>query len=153
MAAGSGAIERVDPLAGFRFAVIVDGLAQAMFMECNGLGAERHVDPVPQGGVNDYVYQLPGRISYPHVTLKRGIADDKLWQWFCAGLYDCKIERREVQIILYNTDRTVLRRWNLAQAFPSKWTGPDLKTDNNQVAVETLELVHHGLSVATATVG
>ncbi len=150
MPAASGAIERVDPVAGFRFVVKVDGLTQAMFMECNGLGAERKVDPVPQGGVNDYVYQLPGPISYPHVTLKRGIADEGLWQWFCKGLYDCKIERHDVQIILYNPDLTVMRQWTLSQAFPAKWTGPDLKTDSNQVAVETLELVHHGLSIAAA---
>lgn len=149
----NGAIERVDPLAGFRFAVMINGLPQALFMECNGLSAERKVDPISQGGVNDYIYQLPGRLSYPRVTLKRGIADDGLWQWFCTGLYDCKIQRRDVQIILYNTDRSVLRQWNLAQAFPVKWTGPDLKSDSTQIAVETLELVHHGLSIATATIG
>jgi phage tail-like protein len=149
VAAESGAIERVDPLVSFRFAVTINGLTQAMFMECNGLGAERTPEPISQGGVNDYIYQLPGRISYPRVTLRRGIADTGLWTWFCTGLYDCKIERREVKIILFNPDLSVFRQWNLAQAFPVKWTGPDLKTDSNQIAVEALELVHHGLSIAS----
>jgi phage tail-like protein len=119
-------------------------------MECSGLSVERAVESVSQGGINNYKHQLPGRVSYPPVTLKRGIAGNELWNWFFMGLYDCKIERRDVQIILYNPDRTVFRQWNLTQAFPTKWTGPELKTDSNQIAIETLELVHHGLSIATA---
>jgi phage tail-like protein len=38
-----------------------------------------------------------------------------------------------------------VRRWNLQRAFPSKWTGPDLKSDKGAVAVETLEITHEGL--------
>ncbi|MEW5958442.1 MAG: phage tail protein [Chloroflexota bacterium] len=146
---GNGALDRVDPIAEFRFAVIIDGITQALFTECSGLSAERKVEPKPQGGVNDHVHQLPGRLEYPRLTLKRGIADDKLWNWFFTGLYDCKIERRDIEIILYNSDLTVLQRWNLAQAFPVKWTGPNFRSDSNQAAVETLELVHHGLSVSS----
>jgi phage tail-like protein len=140
--------ERVDPVAGFRFAVEIADVTHAVFTECNGLTVERGVTPVKQGGVNDYVHTLPEPIKEAsRVTLKRGFAaDGSLWAWFQKGLYDCKIERRAVTITLYDTNLTVLRRWTLKDAFPVKWTGPDLKSDSNQAAIETLELVHHGLT-------
>jgi phage tail-like protein len=139
--------ERTDPTAKFRFEVEITGITAGWFMECGGLTIEREVIARKEGGVNDYVHQLPGRISYSRITLKRGIADNVLWNWFQKGLYDGKIERHNVSIVLYNGDRTKTKRWNLTDAFPAKWTGPDFQAESNQIAVETLELVHHGLTV------
>jgi phage tail-like protein len=111
------------------------------------LTAEREVYTHQEGGANDYEHKLPGRVKYTNVTLKRGIADDSLWKWFTTGLYDAKVKRRDISIILYNADRTKAKRWNLIEAFPTKWSGPDFNTDGAQVAVETLELTHHGMEV------
>ncbi|HEC98658.1 MAG TPA: phage tail protein, partial [Nitrospirae bacterium] len=36
-------------------------------------------------------------------------------------------------------------RWNFSDAYPVKWTGPELRADNNTVAFETIELAHHGI--------
>jgi len=139
--------KRVDPIAGLRFGVEIEGIIKGWFTACGGLTVERKTEPHKEGGVNDYVHQLPGRIEYTHITLKRGVADDALWDWFQKGLYDGKVERRNVSIILYNGDRTKAKRWNLRKAYPVKWTGPDLKADSNQVAIETLEIVHHGMEM------
>jgi phage tail-like protein len=139
--------KRVDPIAGLRFGVEIEGIIKGWFTECGGLTVERKTEPHKEGGVNDYVHQLPGQIEYTHITLKRGVADDALWNWFQKGLYDGKVERRNVSIILYNGDRTKAKRWNLRKAYPVKWTGPDLKADSNQVAIETLEIVHHGMEM------
>jgi len=38
--------------------------------------------------------------------------------------------------------------WTLANAWPTKITGTDLKSDGNEVAVETLEVAHEGLTIA-----
>jgi phage tail-like protein len=132
---------------GFRFGVEIGGEKVAWFTECSGLSIEREALPQKEGGQNAYVHQLPGRVSYPKVTLKRGIADMALWKWFREGLYDLKVKRQPVSIILYSGDRQRAKRWDLKDAFPTKWTGPDLKTDSNQVAVEGLELVHHGFEM------
>ncbi|HMX81402.1 MAG TPA: phage tail protein, partial [Ferruginibacter sp.] len=35
----------------------------------------------------------------------------------------------------------------LANAWPSKLTGTDLKADGNEVAVESIELVHEGIVI------
>jgi phage tail-like protein len=136
-----------DPVSGFRFGIEIKGIICGWFTECGGLTVERQVTPHSEGGVNDFVHQLPGRIKYTNVTLKRGVADDVLWDWFQEGLYDGKVKRLPVSIILYDGQRTKAKRWNLRDAYPVKWVGPDLKTESTQVAIENLEIVHHGLEM------
>ena len=136
-----------DPVAGYRFSVEIEGIVVGWFTECSGLTATRGVHPVEEGGLNAYVHQLPKRIEYSKVKLKRGVADRLLWQWFRKGLYDLKIERHTVSIILYSRDGTSATRWELAEAFPTKWTGPDFKVDSSKAAVESLEFVHHGFDM------
>ena len=143
--------DRVDPVAGHRFGIEIEGIIQGWFTDCGGLTIERKIESHREGGVNDYVHHLPGRVEYTNVTLKRGVADNALWDWFQKGLYDGKVERRGVSIILYNQDYSKAKRWNLRDAYPVKWTGPELRTDNNQAAVETLELVHHGMEMTDWT--
>jgi phage tail-like protein len=57
------------------------------FQEASGIGADLEVMPYPEGGMNDFVHQLPVRHSYPRITLKRGlIRDPGLWWWYVGGL-------------------------------------------------------------------
>ncbi len=137
----------VNPVAGFRFGVEIADRTVAWFTDCSGLTIERTVYSYEEGGVNSYVHQLPDRIKYTNVVLKRGIGDETLWQWFQKGLYDAKIERKNISILLYSTDRQSVKRWNLVRAFPVKWSGPEFKADSNQIAIETLDIVHEGMAV------
>lgn len=141
----------IEPVAGFRFGIEIANKTVAWFTECNGLSMERDIYSYEEGGVNDYVHQLPNRIKYSRISLKRGVADSTLWGWFSEGLYDAKVKRQNISILLYNGDQSKVQRWNLVNAYPVKWTGPDLKADGNQVAVETLEIVHHGMTMTAWT--
>ena len=132
--------EPEDPIAKFRFGVEIQGVVAGWFTECSELSMEREVTPYEEGGVNDYVHQLPSLVSYSRVTLKRGLADNALWDWFQKGLYDGQVELHNISLVLYDGDRAEAKRWNLADAYPVKWTGPDLKGNSDQVAVETLEI-------------
>ena len=40
--------------------------------------------------------------------------------------------------------------WTLANAWPTKITGTDLKSDGNEVAIETIEIVHEGITIENA---
>ena len=42
-----------------------------------------------------------------------------------------------------------VKRWDLREAYPVKWVGPDLKTDAGAITVETLEIAHSGLNVSS----
>jgi phage tail-like protein len=129
----------IEPSAEFRFELQLEGVTAGWFTECGGLTIEREITPYQEGGVNDYTHQLPGRIKHQSLTLKRGVVDEELWQWLQEGLYDGKVKRCNISVILYKTDRSVVRRWDLTDVYPAKWSGPTLKSDSRQISLETLE--------------
>ncbi len=140
-----------DPIPSFRFRVELDGIIEAGFTECKGLGMRWKVFQYKEGGVNDYAHQLPERVEYSKITLKRGVAlSSALWHWCQQGILDGRVSRKNVSIVLFDKVGEELRevkRWNLRDAFPIKWKGPDLRADSKKVAIETLEIVHHGLTL------
>jgi len=50
-----------DPYASFRFRVEIDGITEAQFSDVTGLSLETDVEPYEEGGINDFVHQLPKR--------------------------------------------------------------------------------------------
>ena len=140
-----------DPIPAFRFRVEIDGIIEAGFTECKGLGFRWKVFQYKEGGVNNYVHQLPERIEYSKITLKRGVAlSAALWEWCQQGMYDGHVVRRNVSIILFDRVGDEIRevkRWDLRGAYPVNWKGADLKADSKRVAIETLELAHHGVTL------
>lgn len=139
---------RVDPFAGFRFVVEVEGLLVAGFSEVSGLQGEIETTPFREGGVNGYAHALPGPAAYPTLVLRRGLTEvDNLWSWHrdvARGL----IRRRNGSVILAAGLGHGGWRWNFTGAYPVRWTGPQLRGDATTVAVETLELAHRGLTKA-----
>ena len=134
-----------DPYVHLRFAVQIDQVDVALFSECSALTIENEVFEYQEGGLNTYVHKLPTRTKYGNVTLKRGVDDSQqLHTWFMQ-IAASRIKRQNVSIILYDATGKEVRRWDLQNAYPCKWTGPDLKADAGAVAVETVELAHEGL--------
>jgi len=127
---------------GFGFAVEIGGTIAGWFTECSGLAIEREVKEYAEGGVNDFVHKLPGRIKRSNITLKHGLAGNELWAWFQKGAIDGLIERQNISVVLYNADLSEAKRWDIADVYPIKWSGPNFKSDNNEVLVETLELAY-----------
>jgi len=68
---------RVDPYKNLRFLVEIDGVIQAGFSDCTGFGS--HVEPVEyrEGGEPNAVRKLPGKVTYPDITLKWGVTDSR----------------------------------------------------------------------------
>jgi len=141
-----------NPYMSFRFRIEIFGITNARASEVTGLQIETETESYEEGGVNDYVHQLPKRTKYQHITLKRGITEnDELWNWY-QDVVRGDIERRNGIIALmnltHNTDKkggNDVKYWVFEGAYPVKWTGPELKADSNIVAFETIELVHHGI--------
>ena len=65
---------RFDPAPAYLFFVELSGVFAALFTECSGLEVKRDVKEVVEGGVNNYVHKLPGRVSFSDITLKRGLS-------------------------------------------------------------------------------
>lgn len=134
-----------NPYMSFRFRLEIEGITSAMASEVTGLQMETETEPYEEGGVNDFVYQLPKRTKYLHITLKRGITDiDDLWNWY-QEVVSGSFERKNGAVILLDSSGNDTWRWDFSEAYPVKWTGPDLRADSNTVAFETIELAHHGI--------
>jgi len=144
--------QRVDPQLGFGFAVQLGDNILGWFTECGALTIEREVKPQPEGGVNDFIHQLPGRLKRLNITLKHGLAGNELWQWFQQGLYDVKIESRNISIVLYDGALTEVRRWDLVDVYPAKWNGSSLNSAKQEVFIESVEFAYAGSSAPEATV-
>jgi phage tail-like protein len=138
---------RTDPYLGAHFFVEIEGVDQGGFTECTGLQAEVEVTDYQEGGNNGFIHKLPGRTKFTNVVLKHGMIDSTdLWDWF-QNVTRGDFERKDVSVVLYNDAQEEVRRWNLREAFPSKWIGPAFNATNAAVAIETLELAHHGFEV------
>jgi phage tail-like protein len=128
-----------------RFTVSIDGYGSlGSWSKCDGLAVEYEVFEYQEGGLNEYVHRLPGRRKYSNVKLTRPLDKDSqtVVQWV-TGLAT-KVERKNAEIAVLDSDGEVLCRWNLHGVYPLKWTGPALDAAGNQVAIETLEIAHNG---------
>jgi phage tail-like protein len=137
---------RKDPFLTFRFQISLDDLPVAGFSECSGIQLETETHDHNEGGLNTHVLKFPTRTKQTNIVLKRGIVDWELWEWYYK-LTQGEVKFRNGTITLFDpAGREAVAKWEFKQAFPSKWTGPELNATQNSVAVETLELVHHGLT-------
>lgn len=132
----------LDPAAEFRFYVEIDGLVEGAFAECSGLKAEREIITYKEGGVNHYAHKLAGRTTYGDITLRKGVMFTiELWDWFEDGIKNGKVKKRDLTIIQYSSYFNIPARWyHVEDAFPVSWEGSSLRTDSNQLAMESLTL-------------
>lgn len=138
------------PMTGFW--VVVDGVALPSFTECQGLAAEYAVESWTEGGQNQYVHQLPGRISFSPVTLTRHVdsASGRLAAWF-SSVGDASQRYRTARISAVDASGAALAHWDLSGVFASKYTGPSFTVGGTTAATETVELVHHGFVFSYGT--
>jgi phage tail-like protein len=142
------AIDRKDPFGGYNFAVELDGITRMGFKDCSGLDSTTEATKYREG--TDAVLsqrQLPGLLSFSNITLKRGITDDHaLWDWRQTAAQGAVV-RRSISIILRNEKGDEKIRWNIKNAWPTKWTGPAFDAASGAIGIESLELAHEGVEV------
>jgi phage tail-like protein len=137
---------RLDPHQACNFLVEIEGLLVGGFSECTGLQAETEYLEYREGGVNDYVHRFAGPTKYPPLILKHGLTMiGGLWDWH-QRVTEGNFKRRNGSIYLLNQMHLPIMVWNFKEAFPLKYTGPDLRADSASVAFESVELAHRGLS-------
>lgn len=138
----------MDPHVNFNFLVEIDGIARGAFQEVSGLDSTIDVIEHREGGDNLTPRKFPGQTKFSNITLKWGMVDDReLYDWHMAAASG-RVSRRNGSVVLMGHDGHEVARWNFFNAWPSKWTGPDLNAEGNDIAIETLEIVHEGLERA-----
>jgi phage tail-like protein len=138
--------EAVDPYRNYNFKLEIQGVTQGHFTECTNIGVRIQAIAYREGGLQQVVRRLPGRVEYADVTLRYGLTPSiELWQWFMTAVQG-KVERKNVSIILLNADGvTEVMRWNLVNVWPREWRGAPLDALAQEVAIESLTLVFETL--------
>lgn len=141
---------RNDPYIAFNFLVEIEGLLVGGFTEITGLQIETEVKDYREGGLNNYIHKLAGPTRYPsNLILKHGLTDiETLWNWH-QDVTQGIIKRKNGTIYLLDRQRIPAMWWDFMEAYPVKWSGPELLANSNTVAIETIELVHNGISKPT----
>ncbi|MFK7924459.1 MAG: phage tail protein [Bacteroidia bacterium] len=147
------------PLPKFHFQVEWGDGFRIGFTEVSGLDFETEVIEYREGTSLKYnKSKQPGLTKYSNVTLKRGTFEgdfDLYNEWrktyfFQEGNATGSLYRRTVTIKLLNEEHSPVITWVLENAWPSKVQSTDLKADANEIAIETMEIVHEGLTIQEA---
>jgi phage tail-like protein len=124
------------------------GALAGRFRTLSGLDMSYDVLEYHEGGNNEFVHHLPGRMQYPNLVLSWGLTDsDLLQQWFLQTR--AKAQREPVTVTLAISDGTNVvepRKWTFADAFPVRWSGPSFDAGTSEWS-ETLEIAHTGLKL------
>jgi phage tail-like protein len=136
------------------------------FAEASGLNAEMEIEEYREGGLNIGPLKFIKCGKFPNLVLKRGVTPNTdLWDWYYQVLCgDQSVLRKNGLIVL--TDRSAagatssvmqaipgltglgrqpIAAWSFINGLPEKLQGPGLNAKNNEIVIETLEIVHEGL--------
>jgi phage tail-like protein len=136
------------PLPVFHFQVQWGG-TNIGFSEVSGLNIETQVIEYRDGLSPEYSpRKMPGIPKFGNITLKRGVVpkDNEFFAWLNTTKLN-KIERRDLVISLLNENHEPVMTWKVVRAFPVKIEGPGLKSIGNEVAIESIEIAHEGLTI------
>lgn len=136
------------PLVKFHFQVEWGG-TKIGFTEVSGLDVETEVVEYREGASKEYSkIKMPGMQKFSNITLKRGTfaTDNEFFDWWNTVQLNT-IERRNITISLLNENHDPIVVWKVKNAWPTKIQSTDLKADGNEVAIESMEIVHEGLTI------
>jgi phage tail-like protein len=138
------------PLPKFRFEVdFGTSLKGIVFQEVSGLDVESQI--VEYRKSNNPLFsteKMPGIVKYGNVAMKRGIFvnDNTFWNWHEEITMNL-IKRITILIKLLDESGNVTMQWQLANAWPTKISGTDLKSEGNEIAIDTLEIAYEQITI------
>ena len=145
---GAAQSTTVWPIPKFYFQVKWDSEVMS-FQEVSGLDVEAQPIEYRHGDSPEFsTISMPGLKKSGNVTMKKGVykSDNKFWDWFNQIKMNT-IKRVPVTISLLDEAGAPTMVWTLANAWPTKLSSTDLKADGNEVAIETIEIAHEGITI------
>jgi phage tail-like protein len=144
---------RTDPYGQFNFLVEIEGVGTFGFSEVSGLTTDTNTTEYREGnegsGGQSATRKLPETIKYNNIVLKRGFTEDlSAYNWRLLVI-EGKTFRASGSITLFDEARKPVMRWNFQQGWLTKWEGPALNAEANDIAIESLEIAHEGLTLET----
>lgn len=130
----------------FRYRVEIDGLDAGGFSEVTGFDASIDVMEYREGDMVQTPYKIPGLKKYGNITLKKGLTDSLvMYEWLITGV-DGPVDRKTITITSLDESEQPVASWQVINAWPIKYTAPDFNATSSEVAIETVEIAHEGMT-------
>ena len=142
--------DNVWPLPKFYFSVQLGDDKSINFQEVTGLETEtKSIEYRHGNSPSFYPIKMPGLGRVGNVTMRKGIFvnDNRFWDWYNEIKMNT-IKRRTVVVNLLDEGGNPKMVWTLNNAWPTKITGTDLKSEGNEVAVEAVEIAFETMVIA-----
>lgn len=137
---------RKDLLRTCRFRVEIDGIEQTGACEVSGLEALVEIIEYREGTDPLHSRNLSGLTKYGTLTVKYGLTDSmEIYNWFKSGV-EGDVQPRQVSVVAMDMQGREKARWDLVEAWPSKYQAPAFNAKANDIAMETIEIVCEGIS-------
>jgi phage tail-like protein len=139
------------PIPKFHFSVTWNG-NEVPFQEVTGLKLNTEMIEYRPGNDPTFIKQrVPGLKKFENVTLKKAVFknDTALYDWY-ADVQTNPERRYDIIVTLLDEQAAPLMTWTIVKCFPIAHTGPDLNSESNELAMESLEIVHEGITMAKA---
>ena len=134
------------PYGKFRYRVEIDGLDAGGFSEVTGFDASIDVMEYREGDMVQTPYKIPGLKKYGNITLKKGLTDSLvMYEWLITGV-DGPVDRKTITITSLDESEQPVASWQVINAWPEKYTAPDFNATSSEVAIETVEIAHEGMT-------
>src|SRR4051794_23058356 len=141
-----------DLMTTFNFVLEVDGVEMASFRKCSGVESETETIEYKEATKDGkmIIRKVPGAMKWSDITLERRIdASKALWEWRRqVEEGDVDTARRHGSIVIKDSKKAEVARWNFRDGWPSKWTGAELDAGGNEIATEKVVITHEGLERA-----
>lgn len=147
-----------DPWGNFNFSLYLGESKEpvAHFMEASGLKTSAEVFEIKEGGLNGRTHKRVGQSKWENITLRyASSASNELVDWRNKYLLDKHFtdglrtdpKTSTGAIVLHDAAGKPIRRYEFEGAWPVSWEGPSLSSGGSDLALETLEIAHNGLTI------
>ncbi len=140
--------QRIDPYRNFRFRVEIDGIQTAAFSEATIPDSTTDSVDYREGTDVPVQRKLSGLTKYGNITIKKGLTDSReLYEWRKQVEQSGAAKaRKNMSLILIDEEGNDKARWDIVEAWPTKYDPSDFSAKGNEVVIETFEVVHEGIT-------
>jgi phage tail-like protein len=122
------------------------GNVETYFKSASGLKYETEVVPVRAGGANDTTFNLVGGMKWSPLVLKQGFTNSSGLMAWVQKWTQGQMTRTDGSIILLDTALKPSAQWDFVRGWPSKWDVGEFDASKNELAIESIEISHEGLT-------
>jgi phage tail-like protein len=136
----------VYPHTRFRYKVEIDGIDAGGFSEATGFDASIDVVEYREGDMETTPSKVPGIKRYGNITLRQGLVDSQaIYDWMITGVNGA-VDRKTITITLLDEEDNPAASWQVINAWPMRYNAPDFNALSSEIAVESIEIAHEGMT-------